>query len=149
MSKHPPISVRLSPDERAGLRRVAPGGTVSDAVKQLIADRLPELAREGELIAALDEAFRKLTIAVSPSQAGTVPVVVKAERRTRDAPALEDLAVVEARRRGAQVAIELVGRGEFESTRIMLVVAPVGRRVKFEVVPGELASAVVEEAMTG
>lgn len=138
----PNVNVRLTGQERTQLERIAqPSGSISAAVRSLIADRMPELAREGELIAALDECYAKLTIAVSPSQAGTVPVVVKVDTRTVDAPALEEIAVVEARRRGDQVAVELVGRGEFEGCRVLLVVAPAGRSVKFEVVPSELTPA--------
>lgn len=137
----PSVTVRLSDEQSAGLRRIAEprGGNVSSVLQELIGEKIGELAREPELIAALDEAFRKLTIAVSPSRAGTVPVVVKVDTRTVDAPALEDIAVVEARRRGDQVAVELVGRGEFDGCRVLLVVAPAGRRVRFEVVPGDLS----------
>jgi predicted transcriptional regulator len=138
-----PISFRPTDEVRAQLHRLARsrGETVSAALKALIAERLPELAREDELIAAIDENWRKLTIAMSHSEAGPLPVVVEVEPRTSDAPRLEDVAVVEARRRGDRVAVELVGRGEHAGARILLLVAPAGRSVRFEVIPSELTPA--------
>jgi predicted transcriptional regulator len=142
-TREPPISFRPSDDVRAQLHRLARsrGETVSAAVKALIAERLPELAREDELIAALDASYAKLTIALSHSEAGPLPVIVDVEPRAADAPALEEVAVVEARRRGERVAVELAGRGEYAGTRILLMIAPAGRAVKFEIIPSQLTPA--------
>ena len=139
-----PISFRPTDEVRAQLHRLARsrGETVSAAVQALIADNLPELAREHELIAALDASWVKLTIALSHSPAGPLPVVVDVEPRTADAPPLESVAVVEARRRGPRVAVELAGRGEYAGTRILLMIAPAGRPLKFEIIPSQLTPAV-------
>lgn len=140
-----PISFRPTPAERAGLQRLArqrPGGKVSDVLRDLIRDRLPELANEADLIAALDESYRKLTIALTPSPTGAgLAVIDGAVPRSPDAPPVEQVAAVEAREHAGRVAVELVGRGEFEGCRVLLMIAPAGRRVRFEVVPSELTPA--------
>lgn len=136
----PIVSVRMTEAERSQLARLG-DGNVSSAVRLLIAEKGPELVRESDLIGALDRLFRKLTIAVTALPDGTTEAIVKAFPRSKESLDLAELAVVETRERGGQVAVELVGQGEYEGTRCLLVVLPLGRAVVFEVIPSELTPA--------
>lgn len=117
------------------------GEKVSDVLRGLIREQLSELGRERVLIDALAERWTRLTIDLSWGDGEPLPKVISAEPRSPDAPPLREICEVAARGRGAQVAIELVGRGSYEDCRVMLVVAPAGRSVRFEVVPAELTPA--------
>jgi hypothetical protein len=139
----PSVTARLNDDLFAGLRRLAEpqGGNVSRVLQELIAEKVGELAGEAELIGALDHAYRRLQISLSPSPAGALAVIDKAEQHTTDAPPVEQIAAVAAREHAGHVAVELVGVGDFAGTRVLLMVAPAGRRLRFEVLPSELTPA--------
>ena len=135
----PTVSVRLTPEQRAGLGRAARlrGDNMSGVLTELIDAEIAGLSREAELIEAPNAAVTRFTVAVSKSGLAVLEDV----RPRPDAEPLDEVARLETRRQGAQLAVEMVGLGEFEGCRVLLMVVPVKRSVRAEVVPSEIEPA--------